>query len=85
MNCLPVDDVKAKSSSLLHHISEMLIQFRGSSRYVQGMDGWAVLVPAHVFFHVHGASILVICGVLRCMEAYDDPVLYWCTSVMLCR
>lgn len=40
--CSPVDDVKAKSSTLLYHVSEMLVELRGSSGNVQGRDSWAV-------------------------------------------
>lgn len=42
LNFSPVDNVDAKSSTLLHHVSEMLVELRGSSGDVQGLDGWAI-------------------------------------------
>lgn len=38
----PVDDVKAESSTLLHHVSKVFVKLRSSSGDVQGRDGGAV-------------------------------------------
>ncbi len=41
-SCSPIDDVKAKSPTFLHHVSEMNVELRSSSSNVEGLDRRAV-------------------------------------------
>lgn len=70
----PVDDVEAESSAFLHHVSEMVVKFRGSSGDVQSLHRWAVLddLDWHTMETlsnlgcIDGAKIPTCCNVVVC-------------------